>query len=111
MNSASWMTFKVYAPALLALVAAFLLLEAGSAIKQHEIFSQVAELLRLASLGAFAFALGWGTYASVRMIRAEEGKGLLCDCGGLLGREIDGRYGLYRKCMCCGRNVNRMHYD
>lgn len=111
MNSDTWMAVKVYAPAVLAVVAALVLLEASSAMGQHAMFSQVAGMLRLGSLGAFVIALGFGTYGSVRLIRAEQGKGLLCDCGGLLGREIDGRFGFYRKCMRCSRNVAQRYYE
>ena len=111
MSSDTWMAVKVYMPAVLAAIAALVLLEASSAFAQHELLAQVAGMLRWASLGAFVLALGAGTYGSVRLVRAEQGKGLLCDCGGLLGRETDGRYGYYRKCMRCSRNVNRKHYE
>lgn len=105
------MAVKVYLPTALAVVAAFVLLEVSSAIAQHAMFSQVAGMLRWGSLGAFVFALGAVTYGSVRLVRAEQGRGLLCDCGGLLGREIDGRYGHYRKCMRCSRNIAQRHYE
>ncbi len=111
MNNDTWMAMKIYAPTALAIVAALLLLEASSAMAQHALFEQIAGMLRWGSLGAFVVALGAGTYAGVRLVRADQGKGLLCDCGGLLGREIDGRYGYYRKCMRCSRNVNRKHYE
>jgi hypothetical protein len=105
------MVVKLFAPTVLAVLAALGLLEASSAMAQHIWFTQVAGTLRWTSLGVFVIALGTGTYASARLVRAEQGMGLLCGCGGLLGREIDGRYGYYRKCIRCSRNVNRQHYE
>lgn len=49
-------------------------------------------------------------HALYRLWRWQRGKGLHCDCGGLLGSEIDGRYGPYRRCLACGRNANEQHY-
>jgi hypothetical protein len=58
--------------------------------------------------------LGWGLllvgHAVYRLWRWQRGEGLFCDCGGLLGREIDGRHGPYRRCLACGRNLNQRHY-
>lgn len=58
---------------------------------------------------------GWGVMltcrAYYRLWQWHRGEGLLCGCGGLLGPEIDGRYGLYRKCLACGQNVNCRHYQ
>lgn len=52
---------------------------------------------------------------SWQLWRAGYGMGLLCEaCSGPLGFERAGyasRGGPYRKCRCCGRNVNHKHYD
>lgn len=41
----------------------------------------------------------------LRLWRWARGKGAVCYvCGCLLGRERDGRYGPYRKCLGCGKN-------
>lgn len=111
MDSDFWMVVKVYLPAVLALAAAFVLLEFGAAFSEHQILVDAAQVLRVASMGAFLVALATGLHASVRLIRADSGKGLLCDCGGLLGREIDGRYGPYRRCLRCSRNVPCREYE
>lgn len=58
---------------------------------------------------------GWGAlltcHALYRIWQWNRGEGLLCACGGILGSEINGRYGLYRKCLACGDNVNCRHYQ
>jgi hypothetical protein len=44
-------------------------------------------------------------YQAARLWRWRQGKGTSCYvCGCLLGRERDGRYGPYRKCLGCGKN-------
>ena len=64
-----------------------------------------------AALAALAFGTLHGSWTAYRLWRAERGEGVLCDCGGLLGAEIDGRYGPYRKCLACRRNIARRHYE
>ena len=59
----------------------------------------------------FVAGLLLATYRAYRVWQASNGVGLMCNCGGPLGGEIDGRYGAYRKCMGCGRNVSRKHYE
>lgn len=58
---------------------------------------------------------GWGLLqlaaGGYRVWQWHRGEGLLCECGGMLGSERDGRWGRYRKCMACGRNVNCRHYE
>jgi hypothetical protein len=44
-------------------------------------------------------------YQALRLWRWRQGKGAICYvCECLLGRERDGRYGPYRKCLGCGKN-------
>lgn len=44
-------------------------------------------------------------YQLARLWRWTRGKGVVCYvCGCLLGREREGRYGPYRKCLGCGKN-------
>jgi hypothetical protein len=46
-----------------------------------------------------------------RMWRWEQGEGPTCRrCGGPLGREIDGRYGPYRRCLACDYSASARHY-
>jgi len=62
-------------------------------------------------VAALAFAVMHGAWVSYRLWQTERGKGLLCECGGLPGAERDGRYGPYRRCRACSRNVVRRHYE
>lgn len=56
-------------------------------------------------------ALAHGGWVTWQLWRADRGLGLLCGCGGPLGAERDGRYGPYRRCRCCGKNVARRYYE
>jgi hypothetical protein len=58
----------------------------------------------LAMIGAIA-SLGLLAVQSFRLWRWKQGKGMecfVCEC--LLGREREGRWGLYRTCLGCGKN-------
>lgn len=60
-------------------------------------------LMAAGSIGVF--------WAGWRMWRWESGAAsMVCQCGGLLGRERSGRYGWYRRCLACSRNVNERHW-
>lgn len=56
---------------------------------------------------AIAASVILGLIATVRLWRWDQGRSrLVCDCGGLLGRERPGRIGAYRKCLACSRKVD-----
>ena len=65
------------------------------------------------------FALGLFVMASVMLARTifvfwqwETGRWTrLCPCSGVLGAERRGRWGPYRRCYACGRNVSAKHYE
>lgn len=62
-----------------------------------------------------AAMFGWGIClmgrAAFRLWQWHQGVGPICSCGGLLGSEIHGRFGSYRKCLACSNNVNQRHYS
>jgi len=80
-------------------------------LAQSAVFSRVAETFNWVPSLLFAAALAHLTWSSWRLWRAHNGVGRLCSCGGILGGEIDGRWGPYRKCLACGRNVSAKHYE
>ena len=59
----------------------------------------------------FFAAVGMGVWNLYRWHRWEMGATLDCECGGLLGNERAGRWGFYRQCLACDKNVARRHYD
>ena len=111
MDSWDWMVVKAYLPSILAV--------AGSGVGMVTVFKLTGSPFQgdaIRILGLFPIALGlyaityaaWTTY---RLWQAEHGDGLLCQCGGLLGGERAGRYGRYRRCLHCGKNVNCRYYE
>lgn len=111
MSRWNWMAAKAFAPAALALVVALASMELVSGWAANPYLSRAAPVARWFPLAAIVFAVAYWGWVCVRLWRAERGEGLLCDCGGLLGRERDGRYGPYRKCLACSRNVARRHCE
>lgn len=111
MDRWDWMAVKAYAPTALALVVGFALTWLMSGWQNNPYLAGLLSFARWAPLFALAFALLHGSWVTLRLWRARQGEGLLCECGGLLGSERDGRYGPYRRCLGCSRNIARRHYE
>ena len=111
MDRWDWMAVRAYAPAALALAIAFALTWVIGGWQESRHLASYVSLARWAPLAALAFAFGHGSWTTFRIWRAERGDGLLCECGGLLGYERDGRYGPYRRCLACSRNIAQQHYE
>lgn len=98
------MAFRMYLPTLACLLLAFastwLLTDAAPSTFAHPL----GDALRWMPYALLALAALLGVIASVRLLSWETGDALICGCGGLLGGERRGRYGVYRKCGACGRH-------
>ena len=106
-----WMTIRAYMPSAMALVLAFALTWLLSGLRENPYLAGLVGTIRWAALLPLGFAAAHGSWITYRLWRADRGEGLLCDCGGLLGGEIDGRYGPYRRCLRCKRNVSQREYS
>lgn len=111
MDRWTWMMARALSPAFVALAAGLGLTWLLRALASSQYFAAIAPLANWTVLATAAFVIGHFGWVCCRLWRAEHGKGLLCECGGLLGRERDGRYGPYRKCLACSNNVARRSYD
>ena len=107
------MIVRAYLPATFALAVSFALLFAATRFRDMEVLAGLAESLGLAFAVALGFASLHALWMAGRLWRAERGRGLLCDCGGLLGRERPGVRGQtnYRRCLACGRAVSSRSDD
>lgn len=105
------MGLKAVAPGLLWMAAAA---AAGWALSGLQGSPFTAGLFNTLRWGPVA-VLGWGLlltgHAFFRMWRWQLGEGPACGCGGMLGHERNCRWGAYRTCMACTRNVSRRHYE
>jgi hypothetical protein len=111
MDRWTWMVARMYAPSLGALGIGLLLMLPLGLIREIQLFSGVYAMARRAPALAIAASVILGLIATLRLWRWDQGRSqLVCECGGLLGRERDGRYGLYRKCLACNRDVNERYY-
>lgn len=105
----SWI--RLYWPAIVATVGGIIAAVAIPAPSDAGPFGPVVEVIQLAPLLFFAFALLQAAWVSYRVSQAERGKGPICPhCSGPLGGEINGRHGLYRKCLACGFNANERYW-
>lgn len=106
-----WMVARMYAPAAGMLALSFAVTLPATMLHASPLLAGIADLLHWASLACMAAAgLLWGA-STYKLWRWERGQAVLtCDCGGLLGRERDGRYGIYRRCLACSRNINERNW-
>jgi hypothetical protein len=111
MNRRDWMAVRAYLPSFVALVAAFALIWIVEGLQQSPLWAGIFAIARWSPLVFAVIAVIHGAWTTYRLWLADRGEGLVCSCGGLLGHERDGRFGFYRRCMCCGRNVGQRHYQ
>lgn len=81
---------------------------------------QVARSPYFGGLAPVVSSLAWAIVAlaaipfvsvTARLLLWSHGYGVMCDkCGGPLGREKSGRYGVYRTCLGCGTHRNEKHW-
>lgn len=111
MDRWAWMIVRMYAPATGALVMGLLLMLPLGTIRESQLLAGIYALARWAPALAIAASVILGLIATVRLWRWDQGRSQrVCECGGLVGRERSGRFGAYRKCLACNRNVNEKHY-
>lgn len=109
----SLMILRLYRYPLLLLVLSFLVLYVfGYWIPVSFVFEPIFKNLALAayviapkvSLSLFAASIVWGLYNSYKYWQCYNGKGRCCDfCGGPVSGIKTGRYGIYVRCLMCGR--------
>ncbi len=111
MDRWTWMMVRMYAPALGALALGLLLMLPLGMLRESPVLAGVYAMARWLPALAIAVSVTLALVATLKLWRWDQGRSaLVCECGGLLGRERDGRYGLYRKCLACRRNVNERYY-
>lgn len=111
MNRATMMAIRLLAPAALLCFMAVVFMLTGSRLADQPLLAGLALMWDGLAAAAFLAAAGWLLYGAFRFWQWESGNARDCPtCSGLLGREREGRYGPYRKCLGCGRNVSRLNY-
>lgn len=110
MDRFEWMGIRVFLPGALWMLASLVAIWLLSGLQASAYTAGLWNGLRWLPIAMLGFGLLLVGHALYRLWRWQRGEGLLCGCGGLLGREIDGRYGPYRRCLACGRNVNERRY-
>lgn len=104
---AAWM----YVRALGLLAASMLASFAVEGLQQSTLLADMYQTAQWLPVIGFCVGALWMLITSFRLWRWNRGESAdVCECGGLLGRERDGRYGAYRKCLACSRNINERHW-
>lgn len=112
MDRWTWMMVWMYAPALGAFALGLLLMVPLGMLRESPVLAGVYAMVRWLPALAIAVSVTLALGATLRLWRWDQGRSaLICDCGGLLGRERDGRFGLYRKCLACNRPGNEKYYS
>ena len=112
MDRWTWMTLRLYTPAAAVAVVTMLASVPLSRLAEGPLGLAFQPLLRWGTIAGAVATLSLLAVASIRMWRWTNGEGLLCDCGGLLGRERPGIRGRtdYRRCLACDRAVSSRYY-
>lgn len=111
MDRWTWMMARMYVPALGVLALGLLLMLPLGTLRESPVLAGVYAMVRWVPALAIAVSVTLGLVATLRFWRWDQGRSaLVCECGGLLGRERRGRFGAYRKCLACNRNVNDRYY-
>jgi hypothetical protein len=105
------MYLRAMAPGAVLMVGALLVAAIVAKLPGNPLGDALFSAMRWIPLIGFGLGMLSVGHRSYRVWQASNGVGLLCSCGGPLGSEIDGRYGPYRKCIGCGRNVSQKHYE
>jgi hypothetical protein len=113
MDRWTWMALRLYAPAAAGAVVTVLALIPLSGLADGPLGLAFQPVLRLGTLAGAVATMALFAIASIRLLRWIDGEGLLCECGGLLGRERPGIRGRtdYRRCLACNRAVSSRHYE
>ena len=107
-------TLRAYTPAVVLCGSGLAALYVLAGWVDSPMLGALAHTFRWPAFAAVSAGLGHCAWMTWRLWCAEQGIGLLCTCGGLLGPERDGRAsrgGRYRRCLACGTNVNHRHYE
>lgn len=110
MDRSDWMWVRAMAPGAVLMVGALVMAGMLSSLTGSQVGDALFSAFQLGPVILFGCGLVIATYRVFRVWQAANGVGYMCSCGGPLGGEIDGRYGPYRKCIGCGRNVSCKHY-
>lgn len=113
MDRWTWMTLRLYAPAA-AVAAVTMLIRVPLSGLVGGLFGPAFQpFLHWGTLAGAAMTFVLLAIASIRLWSWTDGHGLLCECGGLLGRERPGIRGRtdYRRCLACDRAISSRHYE
>lgn len=103
---------RLYSQSLILFVFGFLLILFSHYFISNIYLHQLAETFEWVPLIFIGLGFISACWVTFRAWQAEKGIGLTCDkCAGPLGRELDGRFNQYRKCMACFNTMSENKYS
>ena len=112
MTRLDWMFLKVCVSAGVVAIGTFGVALKLKGLQESPLLPGIAVCAPWVALVGFGAALMMVAAPTWRLWRWERGEGPMCHrCGGPLGHEIDGRYGLYRRCLACDCASAARYYE
>jgi len=111
MEHTTSLAIKLLAPSIAAVFAAGVMVLAGWNLSTSPLLVDIATAWERIADALFIVAAVLLIHGAFRLWQWTQGRTLDCpNCGGPLGREREGRYAAYRKCLGCGKNIARINY-
>lgn len=107
MSPLGMMVFRLYRPTGFTLLMAVIAWGYTATIPTTGTLAAIYGWLQWLPLALLLVATLQGLHASYRLWRWDSRGVDMCECGGLLGRERVGRWGPYRPCLMCLRNISK----
>ena len=107
MSSLNMMVFRLFLPTAFTLLMAIIAWGYISALPTAGTFAVIYGWAPWLPLVLLSVATLQGLHAAYRLWRWDAAEVDTCECGGLLGRERVGRWGPYRRCLMCRRNISQ----
>jgi len=106
MSPLGMMIFRLYRPTGFTLLMAITAWGYTATLPTAGPFAAIYGWLQRLPLMLLLVAILQGLQAAYRLWRWDSRGVDMCECGGLLGRERTGRWGSYRRCLMCLRNIS-----
>ena len=112
MTRLDWLYLKSCVPAAVVAIGTFVIALTLNGLQESPLLAGVASYAPWVALVGFGVALAMFAAPTWRLRRWERDEGAMCHrCGGPLGHEMDGRYGLYRRCLACDGTSSARQYE
>lgn len=112
MTRLAWMYLKACVPVAIVGVGTFVIAFKLKGLQASPLLASVAGYAPWLAMVGLGAALAMFAALTWRLWRWKRDEGPMCHrCGGALGKEIEGRYGPYRRCLACDGSSSARYYE